>query len=155
MQLCAGHIVELVDADQQQLGHVQIVRQEAALLFGTFQPGAAFWRVAQLFRDFEAAVDVQALHAIETLDTTIAALGLHLRDPRHRALREELLPPRLERAIGVIYRPETELASHYFYASLPLQFDELIWFDETRAVAPLPPRGRPSADLPETYPFGL
>lgn len=81
MQLCAGHIVELVDADQQQLGHVQIVRQEAALLFGTFQPGAAFWRVAQLFRDFEAAVDVQALHAIETLDTTIAALGLHLSDP--------------------------------------------------------------------------
>jgi hypothetical protein len=81
MQLCAGHIVELVDADQQQLGHVQIMRQEAALLFGTFQPGAAFRRVAQLFRDFEAAVDVQALHAIETLDTTIAALGLHLRDP--------------------------------------------------------------------------
>lgn len=81
MQLCAEHIVELVDADQQQLGHMQIVRQEGALLVGTFQPGAAFRRVAQLFRDFEAAVDVQALHAIETLDTTIAALGLHLRDP--------------------------------------------------------------------------
>jgi hypothetical protein len=81
MQLCAGHIVELVDADYQQLGHVQIVRQEAVLLFGTFQPGAAFRRVAPLFRDFEAAVDVQALHAVETLDTTIAALGLHLRDP--------------------------------------------------------------------------
>lgn len=81
MQLGAEHIMELVDADQQQLGQVQIVRHEAALLFGTFQPGAAFRRVAQLFRDFEAAVDVQALHAIETLDTTIAALGLHLRDP--------------------------------------------------------------------------
>jgi hypothetical protein len=63
--------VELVDADQQQLGHVQIARQ-AALLLARFS-GAAFRRVAQLFRDFEAAVDVQALHAIETPDTTIAA----------------------------------------------------------------------------------
>ena len=88
-------------------------------------------------------------------DSGVPAFWLHLRDPRRRAIREELLPPRLERAIGVIYRPETELASHYFYASLPLQFDELIWFDETRAVEPLPLVGRPSADLPETYPFGL
>ena len=44
---------------------------------------------------------------------------------------------RLERAIGVIYRPETELASHYFRANLPQQFDEYIWFDNTRAVTPL------------------
>jgi len=88
-------------------------------------------------------------------DSGIPAFGLHLRDPRRRAIREELLPPRLERAIGVIYRPDTELASHYFHASLPLQFDELIWFDETRAVEPLGPAGRPSPDLPETYPFGL
>ena len=41
------------------------------------------------------------------------------------------MKPRLERAIGVIYRPETELASHYFEAVLPRQFDEYIWFDET------------------------
>ena len=53
-------------------------------------------------------------------------------------MREELVASRLERAIGVVYRPDTELASHYFYASLPTQFDELIWFDETQAVAPLP-----------------
>jgi len=55
----------------------------------------------------------------------------------------------------VIYRPESERASHYFHASLPLQFDELVWFDETRAVEPLAAAQRPSADLPETYPFGL
>jgi hypothetical protein len=36
----------------------------------------------------------------------------------------------------VIYRPETELASHYFQAVLPDQFDEYVWFDETRAITP-------------------
>ena len=44
---------------------------------------------------------------------------------------------RLERAIGVIYRPETELASHYFQAVLPNQFDEFVWFDKTTAITPL------------------
>ena len=58
-----------------------------------------------------------------------------------------------ERAIGVIYRPETELASHYFQASLPEQFDEYVWFDETRAVTAL---GAAAAHgMPETYPFGV
>jgi erythromycin esterase-like protein len=52
-------------------------------------------------------------------------------------LREALSSPRLERAIGVIYRPETELQSHYFRAVLPEQFDAFVWFEETRAVTPL------------------
>jgi hypothetical protein len=43
---------------------------------------------------------------------------------------------RLERAIGVIYLPETERISHYFYASMPRQFDAVLHFDETRAVEP-------------------
>jgi len=60
-----------------------------------------------------------------------------LREPRVEGVRDELLDPRLERAIGVIYRPEAELLSHYFQAILPLQFDEYTWFDETRAVTPL------------------
>jgi protein-L-isoaspartate(D-aspartate) O-methyltransferase len=64
-----------------------------------------------------------------------------------------LLQPRLERAIGVIYRPETELQSHYFEAVLPRQFDELVWFDETSAVTPL--RSEELKGLPDTYPFGL
>jgi protein-L-isoaspartate(D-aspartate) O-methyltransferase len=88
-------------------------------------------------------------------DSETPAFMLHLRDPKRAAVRDELVPPRLERAIGVVYRPDTELASHYFYASLPHQFDELIWFDETRAVEPLGAVQRPSLDLPETYPFGL
>jgi len=69
------------------------------------------------------------------------------------ALRSALIKPQLERAIGVIYRPETERQSHYFSASLPEQFDEYIWFDETTAVTPLPTRR--AAGLPDTYPFGV
>ena len=64
-----------------------------------------------------------------------------------------LLRPRLERAIGVIYRPETELVSHYFEASLPQQFDRYLWFEVTSPVTPLP--AKPVAGTPETYPFGL
>jgi protein-L-isoaspartate(D-aspartate) O-methyltransferase len=68
-------------------------------------------------------------------------------------LREGLEKPRLERAIGVIYRPETELASHYFQAVLPRQFDEYIWFDATKAVTPF--ETVELEGLPDTYPFGV
>jgi len=88
-------------------------------------------------------------------DSGVPAFALPLREPRRREVRDELLSPRLERAIGVIYRPETELASHYFTAILPVQFDEFLWFDQTRAVEPLGAERRPSPELPDTYPFGL
>jgi protein-L-isoaspartate(D-aspartate) O-methyltransferase len=88
-------------------------------------------------------------------ESGLPAFALPLRTPRRAAVRDELRAPRLERAIGVIYRPDTELASHYFYASLPDQFDELIWFDETAAVEPLDFARGNRSDLPETYPFGL
>ncbi|MDT8399617.1 MAG: protein-L-isoaspartate(D-aspartate) O-methyltransferase [Pseudomonadales bacterium] len=68
-------------------------------------------------------------------------------------LVQALRQPRLERAIGVIYRPETEMASHYFSACLPRQFDEYIWFDRTRAVDALGPES--GTGIPETFPFGL
>lgn len=68
-------------------------------------------------------------------------------------MRERLLPELLERAIGVVYRPETELASHYSHASLPRQFDEYIWFDETRAVTPL--KVEDESEVPATFSFGL
>jgi protein-L-isoaspartate(D-aspartate) O-methyltransferase len=70
-------------------------------------------------------------------DADVPAFLLHLRDPVRDVLDEELMEPRLERAIGVVYRPDTELQSHYFQAVLPEQFDEYIWFDETDAVEPL------------------
>ncbi len=76
---------------------------------------------------------------------------LDLRQAGH--VRDVLAEPRLERAIGVIYRPETERQSHYFQAVLPEQFDAYVWFGETRALTPLPTH-RPEG-VPETYPFGL
>ncbi len=78
---------------------------------------------------------------------------LPLRKPNVAELAEGLLRPRLERAIGVIYRPETELQSHYFQAVLPQQFDEYFWFDETEAVVSL--KTTELQGLPDTYPFGL
>ena len=74
-----------------------------------------------------------------------------------RELREDLIEPRLERFIGVIYRPETERWSHYSEAILPRQFDGWVWFDETSAVTPLPGELRPGEQpaVEETYPFGL
>ncbi|WP_353476440.1 erythromycin esterase family protein (plasmid) [Salipiger sp. H15] len=69
------------------------------------------------------------------------------------ALRRALRDPRLERYIGVIYRPETERWSHYSHATLPDQYDAFVWFDETRAVTPVPTRV--IAGEEETYPFGL
>jgi len=70
-------------------------------------------------------------------DTGVPAFVLPLRDPVRPEIHDELRTPRLERAIGVIYRPETELQSHYFHASLPYQFDAWIWLDETHAVEPV------------------
>jgi erythromycin esterase-like protein len=86
-------------------------------------------------------------------ESGVEAFLLHLREPDRGEVREELLPARLERAIGVLYRPETELRSHYFQAVLPRQFDAYIWFDETEAVTPLGPEA--ATGVPETYPFGL
>ncbi|MDH3430889.1 MAG: protein-L-isoaspartate(D-aspartate) O-methyltransferase [Gammaproteobacteria bacterium] len=82
-----------------------------------------------------------------------AGLILPLRHNQNLEVVGELAQPRLERAIGVIYRPETELESHYFEAILPRQFDEYIWVDESSALTPLT-----TAELhgvPDTYPFGL
>lgn len=78
---------------------------------------------------------------------------LPLRQPRSTELRDKLLVSRLQRAIGVIYRPETERESHYFECCLPRQFDEMIWFDESSAVTPFDTSE--VKGMPETYPFGL
>jgi erythromycin esterase-like protein len=78
---------------------------------------------------------------------------LPLQDP---AVALALDGPLLERAIGVIYRPETERQSHYFAAHLPRQFDAVVHIDETRAVEPL--ERTPEWELaepPETYPFAV
>jgi erythromycin esterase-like protein len=79
---------------------------------------------------------------------------LRLRDGGKAAA--SLRTPRLERAIGVIYRPETERVSHYFYARLPDQFDAILHFDQTRAVEPLERTSQwERGEMPETYPSGI
>jgi erythromycin esterase-like protein len=91
-------------------------------------------------------------------DSEVPNFLLDLREgERDERLATELMDPRLERFIGVIYRPETERWSHYSEAILPQQFDGYVWFDETRAVTPLPDERRPGehAGEDETYPFGL
>ncbi len=84
----------------------------------------------------------------------LARLLLRLRDDNEatRSLRS----PRLERAIGVIYLPETERISHYFHARLPDQFDAVLHFDATRAVEPLERTAQWQPGEPvETYPYGV
>ena len=68
-------------------------------------------------------------------------------------LAEALAQPRLERFIGVIYRPDTERWSHYSAARLSRQFDAWVWFDETAAVQPLD--GARERGVADTFPFGL
>ena len=86
-------------------------------------------------------------------DVGLPGFLLGLRHVSSSSLRDALSKPRLERAIGVIYRPETELASHYFQAALPQQFDEYVWIDRTHAVQPF--ETAELEGLPDTYPFGL
>jgi len=86
-------------------------------------------------------------------ETGLPAFMLPLRNSKaSNYLRE----PRLERAIGVVYLPETERSSHYFSASLPEQFDVVLHFDETRAVEPLERSVLwKEGEVPETFPFAV
>jgi Erythromycin esterase len=69
-------------------------------------------------------------------------------------VKKSLSEPQTERAIGVIYRPETDRLSHYFTAQLSDQFDAVLHFDETRAVEPLEDTAGWEGDgVPKTYPF--
>jgi erythromycin esterase-like protein len=85
-------------------------------------------------------------------DTGLDRFLLFLRDG---SAREPLRERRLERAIGVIYRPESERVSHYFGARLAEQFDVVIHIDETSALEPLERWAHDERDVPETYPSGL
>jgi erythromycin esterase-like protein len=87
-------------------------------------------------------------------DTGVAQFLLTWRegDTAMDGLRE----PKLERAIGVIYLPDTERMSHYFWARLRDQFDAVLHFDETRAVEPLERTAEwEEGEVPETFPFAV
>jgi len=88
-------------------------------------------------------------HVFAGLDASMFVLALG-------PVRQALAEPRLERAIGVIYRPDTERQSHYFHARLPDQFDAVVHLDDTTAVEPLDRSERwVAGEAPETFPTGV
>ncbi len=89
------------------------------------------------------------------LQAGLAASLTEWRSPGRQPLCDALNDTRLERAIGVIYRPETERQSHYFEAVLADQFDAMVWFEETTAVTPLDTAIGAAGAEDETFPFGL
>ena len=94
--------------------------------------------------------------SVESLFHQVGRERFYLTFGRHEEFDSHLRRPMFERAIGVIYRPETERQSHYFQTHLSDQFDAVIHIDETRAVAPIErtsewERGEPA----ETFPFGV
>jgi erythromycin esterase-like protein len=110
--------------------------------------------------DWDAPMEIKSVRAAreDSYEYAFRKAGLsrsltEWRGTARNALADVLGQSMLERAIGVVYRPESERTSHYFEAVLAEQFDAYVWFEETRAVTPLPaarPRG-----VPETYPFGV
>jgi erythromycin esterase-like protein len=98
-------------------------------------------------------------HSYEFLahQTGIKSFFLDLRDGKcDENLRKQLMKKRLERFIGVIYRPDTERQSHYCHTILPNQFDGYIWFDETKAIRALEVhQPKTPLEIDETYPFGM
>ena len=153
-----SHIGDAAFTDMGERGELNIGRlcrerfgADAALIgFGTHAGTVA------CASDWDAPMEVKRVNpsrpdSYERLahDTGIARFLLDLREGVHDPLRTALAEARLERFIGVIYRPETERWSHYSSCTLPGQFDAYAWFDETRAVTPLPEPGAGDAD-----PFG-
>lgn len=90
-------------------------------------------------------------------DTEIPSFILDLREIQcNKQLREELLKRRLERFIGVVYKPGTERASHYSSAILPRQFDAFVWFDKTTTVRAFEVhQPQTPIEFDETWPFGM
>ena len=87
--------------------------------------------------------------------TKVESFTLPLREKfSGKKLKDLLNTPKLERAIGVMYRPKTERMSHYFHAVLPSQFDEYIWFNTSKAVTPIT-SSNVVPKLLETHPFSL
>ena len=110
-------------------------------------------------RDWDAAAERKLVRP--ALDGSIEALLHAVGMPQfildlHDQRLAGLTTPLLERAIGVIYRPQTERQSHYFHARVEEQFDALIHVDRSTALVPLEPSPHwYHEEVPETYPSGL
>jgi protein-L-isoaspartate(D-aspartate) O-methyltransferase len=147
---------EMMSRGEHNLGHLcrnEFGRQCYTIGFGTNSgtvAAASNWDEAMEIKTVRAAVPESYERCCH--DAGVPAFFLN---PRHPQLEksQSLRKSRLERAIGVIYRPETELASHYFQAILPDQFDEYLWLDATKAITPF--ATKELEEMPDTYPFGL
>ena len=148
---------EMSARGEYNIGHLcreEFVTGAYSIGFGTNQgtvAAASDWDGPMLVKTVQPALD----GSYEKLchEAKQSRFLLPLRDLASPNLRRGLEAPRLERAIGVIYRPDTERASHYFQAHLPRQFDEYVWFDDSTAIVPLD--AKELHGLPDTYPFGL
>jgi erythromycin esterase-like protein len=149
---------EMARSGELNLG--QLVRTRygrAACLVGFLTHGGTVTAASDWDEPAERKVVRPALpRSYEALchDVGVPNFLLNLRAPGPATVALER--PRLERAIGVIYRPDTERASHYFHACLPAQFDAALFYDTTRAVEPLERTGVwERGEAPETYPTAL
>jgi len=147
---------EMHSRGEYNLGHLcrkEFGNQSYSIGFGTFTgtvAAASDWDGPMEIKTVRPAMPESYEYVCH--QTAIPSFLLDLRKAP-AAVLNALRKPRLERAIGVIYRPNTELASHYFQAVLPEQFDEYVWFDRTNAVTPF--ETKELEDMPDTYPFGL
>jgi erythromycin esterase-like protein len=148
---------------REELNLGQLARQawgrEAALIgFGTHDGAVA------CASDWDAPMEVKRINPslAESWEAlSHAARGqsylLDLRPGRNEAVRAHLAEPRLQRFIGVVYRPDTERWSHYVDCKLSQQYDAWVWFDETTPITPTPVKAKPehASGDEETWPFGL
>ena len=154
----AEHLVETKEREQERA-----LRSLLALGGSELEQAEVAGRLANLLRSRGLALAVRA--AAEAEDdpagaerrrTGALAARFLLTWRSGGAIGDALCDPRLERAVGVIYRPETERMSHYFQARLPQQFDAVPHFDETRAVEPLEYTSEWEAgEVRETFPFAV
>jgi erythromycin esterase-like protein len=136
-----------------QLCREQFGRDAALIGFGTHEGSVA------AASDWDAPMEVMPVRP--SMDGSVERLFVDAGQPRgvahlrgmDPALRKELAAERLERFIGVIYRPQTERWSHYAEVSLSAQFDAYVWFERTQALDALD--GPHAPGVPETYPFGV
>ena len=141
-----AHNSHLGDARATQMAHGgewnvgQLVRQNAGAEHALLVGFTTYAGTVTAAREWDGPAERRTINAARA--DSYEALFHHTRLdrfylPLHGAVAPALEAPQLERAIGVLYRAETELASHYFQACLPAQFDALFHLDETEAVEPL------------------
>jgi len=160
-----AHNSHIGDARETEMGRLreelnigQLVREKFTTDAALVGQGTHRGTVAAAF-DWDGEMEIMKVNpsrrdSFERLCHESAQPRFLLDFSRHPDLAARLSTPRLERFIGVIYRPDTELQSHYAEAAPGRQFDLFLWFDETMAVTEIGPE-HVRTGVPDTYPFGV